>query len=185
MTPTPRDDPALLTEWQRHLDRSLRQGDTTLEQVAQELAATYRCSPTTVRRHLDPAYGQRERVRVRQSERRRYARIKLKKTRRRNESRRRRSRHSNEVRRYQRNYRRLTRNSATYIAKVFSRHDQADLETITAEIRRRCEYVEFGTSLIRRLIEEHIQARAPPYIAEEPPGSGVYRLTEELPEEAD
>lgn len=91
MAPTPKDDPKIADAWKAyHSGRLGKNPSLSLQQVCLEIAERWKCSVTTPRIVLDPAYATRQRESARLSGRRRYAR----KTKR---------------RKYQRAYRRLTR----------------------------------------------------------------------------
>ena len=67
-----------------------------------------------------------------------------------------------------------------YLTRVFATCPEAELETITAEIREQCENVQFKPATIERILRKYAaaqhegRARAPPYVYELEPGVWAY-----------
>ena len=151
--PTPSDDPGIACQWRDFWQARKEQGGATLQRVLQDLAERYECHPSTVQYHLDPNYSRMKKALNRKENRQRYpggTRMKDKA-------------------KYERNYRRVTRNPGRYLALVFESVAAADLDTITREIRQLSEDVNFQPSTVFRVLtrfqsECQERIRGPPYL---------------------
>ena len=84
------------------------------------------------------------------------------------------------TRRYARNYYRLTKHPERYLAKVFDSRVEADIDTITAEVRHLAERTPFKSITVERVLRRYADGqrartiRGPPYLHEVTPGVWRY-----------
>lgn len=153
--------PEIVDRWRAYRDRRLAEGHSFWA-IAGELAGDF--SHRTVYRQIYGAFRERERTR----ECLRYRQHREAKSRwhplRQNVV------HDDPVAyrtAYQRNYKKLTRRPECFLATILASRSEADLSTITLEVRRLAEGVNFYPETIRRILKDYVsRARGPPYLRE-------------------
>lgn len=152
---TPTDDPDILHEWRKILSEYVG-GGSTKSDAYYAIAGAYGVSYTTVRYHLDP---------FQRSGRRRYHRERYRRL----------SRMKKRIRRYGRNYRRLTRHPERFLSKIFEETEQLSVNEIAAALLPLTDGTRFRPKTVQKLLSRYTQqARGPPYLQED--GGGVYRV---------
>jgi len=157
-----------IEEWQTYRDRRITEG-ASLWRIASELAREH-CT-ATVYLYLNPEARGRSRLSSRLSYRRRNPiphRFTVG-----NADRRQYARLYHELsakrRLYEKYYRRITRHPNRYLDQIFQSRTEADLETITVEIRTFTENVRFTPRTIERILTSYSTAQQQHYPRRPPP----------------
>ena len=186
----------MITEWLAHRDSRLGElGEgTSLWQIAEELTTANlepctisgepvrRYTKHTIYRYLNPATMVKHRSSCNRSYHRRIVKPRDQRAKAVEYERRYRAEHVDEVRRYDRSYRRLTRASSQprIIGEVFGPHTVVTLEQATEAIRAQLEGVQFKHSTIERVLKDFELGQregrisGPPFLYEQPPGHWHY-----------
>ena len=152
--------PETVREWREIVTDYSMQGRPK-SQAYFYIAAAYGTSYTTVRYHLEPL----QREHWLQNKKERSKKLWRKKS---------------QLRRYNRNYRRLTRRPERFLSQVFNDRQEASVGEIQNEVSELAEGVMFEPSTIRKILDKYVENnRGPPFIelAEE----GVYRIRNQEP----
>lgn len=149
--PTPKQNPKILSEWTKNFSEHTAQG-MKKSKAYNLIAQKYGVSYTAVRYHLNPQFRNHQLS----SNRKRYHQKIW-------------------VRKYNRNYRRLTRTPDKFLSYIFDLDKQTSLDEITVGITELAEGVQFRSSTVERLLNKYIHnKRGPPFL--ERVSSYVYRI---------
>ncbi|HUU16661.1 MAG TPA: hypothetical protein VMW72_05885 [Sedimentisphaerales bacterium] len=162
--PSPKNNPKILGEWFKTFSEAQAAG-TPKSCVYRSIARSYQVSFSTVKYYLDPHYKElhkrRERQRYREFAKRR-----------------------RDIRRYNRYYRRLTRNPETFLSSMFNFAEQVSLEDITAVATELAKGIQFRSSTIERLLSRYIRNKqGPPFL--EQTKDGAYHICKIYTKDAD